>query len=399
MEAFFDAHPDEACLWQFVFSHDVAAVRKILRQAPGIDLNLRHPLAGTTVILAAAEEYHHEATGTDEFVGAPRRHGGATYQILELLLRRGADVNTGFRNPASGNTLFPMSIICGQGITEGVKLFIDAAAGLDVMAPGAIARAGRGRAVLWPLTQAIVRGHDDVARLLICHRSFDAGRDSLVLAATAEADNSRILRELLSLPGSLRVIDLPHPNPSVATGTPLTAACWSGHSCVEMLLAAGADPLIDRSGKRPVTSGDSVETDCPAMNMTPMACALSSGAEPHVIELLVGAGARRPVIEKRGDGSHVLVGRDGRDRPILDMRTFSGAGMKVSMGSPGSLRPSASTGLVDDRFDKFACSACGKLPEFGAALLRCGRCKRASYCNSACQKAHWREHKAVCTKE
>jgi hypothetical protein len=30
-------------------------------------------------------------------------------------------------------------------------------------------------------------------------------------------------------------------------------------------------------------------------------------------------------------------------------------------------------------------------------LLRCSRCKIASYCNSTCQKRHWKKHKALCS--
>jgi len=29
----------------------------------------------------------------------------------------------------------------------------------------------------------------------------------------------------------------------------------------------------------------------------------------------------------------------------------------------------------------------------------CSRCKAASYCNKACQKAHWEDHKKLCCKD
>jgi hypothetical protein len=29
-------------------------------------------------------------------------------------------------------------------------------------------------------------------------------------------------------------------------------------------------------------------------------------------------------------------------------------------------------------------------------MLRCSRCKAAFYCDAACQKRHWQEHKAAC---
>ncbi|CZT14031.1 uncharacterized protein RCC_00006 [Ramularia collo-cygni] len=42
-----------------------------------------------------------------------------------------------------------------------------------------------------------------------------------------------------------------------------------------------------------------------------------------------------------------------------------------------------------------ACKACGNA---SGPFMRCGRCEIAKYCNQACQKEDWREHKKVCTK-
>jgi hypothetical protein len=39
------------------------------------------------------------------------------------------------------------------------------------------------------------------------------------------------------------------------------------------------------------------------------------------------------------------------------------------------------------------CFACGK---HEAALLKCERCRAAYYCDAACQKAHWKDHKGGC---
>ena len=39
------------------------------------------------------------------------------------------------------------------------------------------------------------------------------------------------------------------------------------------------------------------------------------------------------------------------------------------------------------------CAACGKQQ---LQMLKCSRCKAAFYCDAACQKRHWREHKAAC---
>jgi hypothetical protein len=42
------------------------------------------------------------------------------------------------------------------------------------------------------------------------------------------------------------------------------------------------------------------------------------------------------------------------------------------------------------------CDACGTVRMADAAppLKACGRCRRAFYCDAACQAAHWRDHRA-----
>jgi len=384
--AFSRDHPINDALYQAVLYNKVALVKAILAREPDLDLEVKHPFTQSPVLHAACEEYYNECTGSGDYKGAPRARGGAAYEILELLLRRGADPNTGVLNPSTGNVLFPMTTIAALGLLEGARLFVAASARLDVMAPGADARPN----VLWPLTQAIATGHADVARLLIAHPTFDAARDSRVLCVAAEADNARLVGELLALPGAARVVNDAGPDPRRAA-TPLTTAAWSGHACVAPLLAAGADALMTRAGARP--AADDAEPDEPARNATPMACALSSGADPHVVDALVAAGARRPTVVARG-GAHALVGRDGREYPIVDMRRArAGAGL---VGAARSVRASGATGLVDGRFDKFACRACRALPSYGTEPLRCGRCRDAAYCGAACQRADWPAHKRVC---
>lgn len=42
------------------------------------------------------------------------------------------------------------------------------------------------------------------------------------------------------------------------------------------------------------------------------------------------------------------------------------------------------------------CAKCGAEEGEGVKLLVCSRCKRAGYCSAACQRAHWKVHKAQC---
>ena len=45
------------------------------------------------------------------------------------------------------------------------------------------------------------------------------------------------------------------------------------------------------------------------------------------------------------------------------------------------------------------CAACGaRAGQPGVRLQMCSRCKRVRYCGPQCQRAHWRAHKARCSK-
>lgn len=54
---------------------------------------------------------------------------------------------------------------------------------------------------------------------------------------------------------------------------------------------------------------------------------------------------------------------------------------------------------------KSCCWHCGKRPEEGECLLKCGKCEKASYCSKECQVSSWWHHKRTkkndlsCSKE
>ena len=39
---------------------------------------------------------------------------------------------------------------------------------------------------------------------------------------------------------------------------------------------------------------------------------------------------------------------------------------------------------------------CAHRDKLVAKVQTCSRCKRASYCDATCQKAHWKQHKVTC---
>ncbi|KAI7776781.1 hypothetical protein LA080_004437 [Diaporthe eres] len=53
---------------------------------------------------------------------------------------------------------------------------------------------------------------------------------------------------------------------------------------------------------------------------------------------------------------------------------------------------------VPRSFQEPSCYSCGKIAADNgeATLSQCSKCKRAWYCNMACQRAHWKNHKSAC---
>jgi hypothetical protein len=91
------------------------------------------------------------------------------------------------------------------------------------------------------------------------------------------------------------------------------------------------------------------------------------------------------------------VSRGGRRERIRNLRALRADGHQVFDMRAGAPAARADpSGLVDARFAKYLCGACGKPPATGEALLRCGRCRAVSYCGPACQRAHWKAHKMNC---
>jgi len=60
--------------------------------------------------------------------------------------------------------------------------------------------------------------------------------------------------------------------------------------------------------------------------------------------------------------------------------------------SSASPSPSPSAAAASPSHPVPPCASCNK----PAAPSRCKRCRLASYCNSVCQRAHWKQHKKLC---
>lgn len=53
---------------------------------------------------------------------------------------------------------------------------------------------------------------------------------------------------------------------------------------------------------------------------------------------------------------------------------------------------------TSDAAHRRCCECCGAAADSSKQVLRCSRCMVVRYCDKACQKAHWREHKKTCRK-
>ena len=196
-------------LWQAVLFSNPTQVAALLKRTTAAKLNAAGP-TGPPILFAAIEEHVHEAMGTGDYAGtAPRPVGGKTYEVLELLLRAGADPNAIFRNPLTGSVLVPLSVLAERGLPA-VSLFLEHGRALDVMRPSAEERTRR---CMWPLQLAIACGQEAVARALISHPSFDGARDPRPLLAAAEGDRLALVKLLLSR-GAAAVVNARHPDPN-----------------------------------------------------------------------------------------------------------------------------------------------------------------------------------------
>ncbi|GLI71713.1 hypothetical protein VaNZ11_017011 [Volvox africanus] len=65
--------------------------------------------------------------------------------------------------------------------------------------------------------------------------------------------------------------------------------------------------------------------------------------------------------------------------------------------SPSTRDSKVDEAVVPGKSSK-TCLSCGAIEEAGKKLLRCSGCQSACFCNPACQKAVWKQHKEQCTR-
>jgi TPR repeat protein len=75
--------------------------------------------------------------------------------------------------------------------------------------------------------------------------------------------------------------------------------------------------------------------------------------------------------------------------------------MKIALKLASSKLPDPTRCLYLSRIEKAAltCGGCGRMKKDGEGVLSlCKGCRCIYYCNRECQKAHWKEHKAMCKR-
>jgi len=68
------------------------------------------------------------------------------------------------------------------------------------------------------------------------------------------------------------------------------------------------------------------------------------------------------------------------------------------MTSGGPSNPALGAHGVVGR-ERRVCAKCLEPAQAGTKLRHCGACELVSYCNAACQRAHWPAHKLPCQDE
>lgn len=101
-----------------------------------------------------------------------------------------------------------------------------------------------------------------------------------------------------------------------------------------------------------------------------------------------------PVAQQMAAGTLQLL---VRIRPDVEQLIGAGNWQAILASNQGAAAAStAATASVEQRAG--ACAKCGATSGSGkdGALLQCSRCRRAWYCGAACQRGHWKDHKAYC---
>ncbi|KAH9477955.1 hypothetical protein JR316_0010188 [Psilocybe cubensis] len=100
---------------------------------------------------------------------------------------------------------------------------------------------------------------------------------------------------------------------------------------------------------------------------------------------------------KIGEGHVVRLDRGKLEDDLTawfnDMKFDDGTMMHVGAGCSGG------SGQVKVTFDQVTLYRCSWCSNTSAILSKCGGCSEARYCDRACQKLHWEEHKKTCKRQ
>ena len=264
---------------------------------------------------------------------------GPAHSILAMLLRAGCPKSLRSLIPSAvtGVTRHILTQPCQEGITHVVSALL--AAGADPNLGMTLATTGWSpeHSYELPLESAVGWGHFGIVVALLGAGAVVTPR---ALASAGERGDAGAARAMLSTPSGVSALNQRCTHPSAYEGfTPLQVACMYGaaHVAREML-AGGADAVGAGAWHG---RGD---PDSPVLRETPMGCALASGALPELIEMLVGAGARRPRIE-----GVEYVSPDGSRTDLHELRHMA-MFLTRSFSSKEMLR------------DVLGCDGCGSCP-------------------------------------
>jgi TPR repeat protein len=89
------------------------------------------------------------------------------------------------------------------------------------------------------------------------------------------------------------------------------------------------------------------------------------------------------------------------DEGRIELRCESVHRMKIALKLAPSKLPDTRRSFYLSRIEEAAltCGGCGRVKKDGeGSLSLCKGCRCIYYCNRECQKAHWKEHKAICKR-
>jgi hypothetical protein len=316
---------------------------------------------------------------------------------LKFLLRKGGIRRCNDRHKVNVST--PISVCCSRGNLKGLKAMIDVAEEVGFALDAGIATIGGAE----PMNYAVQsRGNNhatgsvedfcEIIKLMVTKLGRNLEEIVIVptkppvtaLARSCELREKRLVETCLELGADVN-------RPSLHNGgmTPLHFAVKSASTSItQLLLDHGADTraLVDGVYLPIVYSMETMSFACADLILR------------HEADLEAQGKKLPPLSQELALYNNISIIMEGVEnfRKTGNPRMDYMADRVLDIRSDPQSRiysEQATARVASKNYGSNKCDGCGA---YGVKLKACSRCKTAMYCGQPCQKAHWKQHKAIC---